>query len=315
MSANPTLTILGADYEFTLHVDGTWQGIDCRYRPSDLPTIYARILNHEPFEASEFSLSNFTMMRDRGMTHMVAIPVFVNRAFRHGIIWVRRDSDLTEPAQLRGKRIGVQDYTMTAAVWLRGTLIDDYDLHWSELDWYAHKKQRFAAPGKAGLTLVEDDTEAMLLDGRLDAYISPRPKDLARPLGERRLRPLIADAEAVERDYFLRTGIYPINHCMVIHRNVYDRQPEVARAIFEAYAHSKKVALQRKVGSTFVPWGAEYWAQTMSVFGGDPFPFGLDDSNRHNVGTLVGYLYEQGLIARKPEVEELFQPETLDWRE
>ena len=82
MADNPTLEILGADYEFTLQVNGTWQGIDCRYVPSDLLTIYAKILKFQPFEASEFSLANFTMMRDRGVEHMVAIPVFVNRASR-----------------------------------------------------------------------------------------------------------------------------------------------------------------------------------------------------------------------------------------
>ncbi|MEK9661125.1 MAG: hypothetical protein VW644_05240, partial [Alphaproteobacteria bacterium] len=106
--ANPTLEILGADYEFTLQVDGTWNGMDCRYVPSHLLTIYGKILNQEPFQASEFSIANFTMMRDRGIANMVAIPVFVNRAFRHGIMWVRKDSDLTEPAQIKGKRVGVQ---------------------------------------------------------------------------------------------------------------------------------------------------------------------------------------------------------------
>lgn len=315
MAANPSLQILGADYEFTQQIDGTWQGIDCEYVPSDLLTIYGKILKHQPFEASEFSLANFTMMRDRGIDHMVAIPVFVNRAFRHGILWVRKDSDLTDPRQMKGLRVGVQDYSMTAAVWLRGNLIDDYDIHWSDLDWYAYKEQRFPAPERAGLTLGDEDPEAMLLDGRLDVYISPRPKDLNNPLDARQLRPLLPDSEAVEREYYLRTGIYPINHCIVIHRDVYDTQPNVARAIFDAYVHSKKVALERKVGSTFVPWGAQYWARTMSLFGGDPFPYGLNDSNRNNVGTLVGYLYEQGLIAENPAVEDLFQPETLDWRE
>ena len=313
--ANPTLNILGADYEFTLQVDGTWQGVDCRYVPSELLTIYGKILNHEPFEASEFSLANFTMMRDRGVDHMVAIPVFVNRAFRHGIMWVRKDSDLTEPSQIKGKRVGVMDYSMTAAVWLRGTLIDDYDVHWSDLDWYANRKQRFPAPDRAGLTLGDEDPETMVIEGRLDVYIAPRTRDGNKPLGEQQLRPLLSDPEGAERDYYLRTGIYPINHCMVIHRDVYDSVPNVARAIFDAYSHSKQVALQRKVGSTFVPWGAQYWANTMSVFGGDPFPYGLNESNRNNVGTLVGYLHEQGLIEKRPSVDELFQPETLGWRE
>ena len=315
MQNNPKLNILGGDYEFTLQVSGTWQGIDCTYIPSDLLLVYAKILNFKPFEVSEFSLSNFTMMRDRNINDMVAIPVFVNRGFRHGIMWVKKESDINEVSQLKGLKIGIRDYSMTAAVWLRGTLLDEYGIHWSDLDWYANKTQRFPAPERANLTLLDNDPEEMLLNDELDVYIAPRPKDLKKPFYERKLRPLINNVQEVEKNYFLRTGIYPINHCVVIHKDIYKKIQNVAPAIFEAYTYSKKIALQRKIGSTFMPWGERNWSDVMNIFNNDPFPFGLNKSNINNVGTLIGYLFEQELISEKPDIEELFLKESLSWQE
>lgn len=313
MKNNPKLSILGGDYEFTLQVSGTWQGIDCTYIPSDLLMVYAKILNFEAFEVSEFSLSNFTMMRDKNINNMVAIPVFVNRAFRHGIMWVKKESDITEPSQLKGLKVGIREYSMTAAVWLRGTLLDEYGVHWSDIDWYANKIQRFPAPESANLTLLDKDPEEMLLNNELDVYIDPRPKDLKKPLNERTLRPLLNNVQETEKNYYLRTGIYPINHCVVIHKDTYEKISNVAPAIFEAYSYSKKIALQRKIGSTLIPWGSRNWPEIMSTFNDDPFPFGLNKSNMNNVGTLLKYLFEQELISKKPGIEELFLKESLDW--
>jgi 4,5-dihydroxyphthalate decarboxylase len=310
---NPKLSVLGGDYEFTLQVSGTWQGIDCTYIPSDLLMVYAKILNFESFEVSEFSLSNFTMMRDKNINNMVAIPVFVNRAFRHGIMWVKKESDITEPSQLKGLKVGIRDYSMTAAVWLRGTLLDEYGVHWSDIDWYANKIQRFPAPERANLSLLDKDPEEMLLNNELDVYIDPRPKDLKKPLNERKLRPLLNNVQETEKNYYLRTGIYPINHCVVIHKDTYEKISNVAPAIFEAYSYSKKIALQRKIGSTLIPWGSRNWPEIMSTFNDDPFPFGLNKSNMNNVGTLLKYLFEQELISKKPGIEELFLKESLDW--
>lgn len=309
------ILIRGNDYEFTLEMDGTYANVPIRYEPGDLNEIYAGVLGNKPFQACEFSLSNYTMMRDRGADWMTAIPVFANRAFRHGIIWVRKDSDLTEPAQLVGRRVGVRDYSMTAAVWLRGTLLDDYGVDWRAIDWYAMKDQRFPTLAEAPLTLGDADPEDMLGAGELDVYISPRTRDLLKPLDEQRFRPIFPDANAVERDYYARTGIYPINHTVVVRNEVIEEFPDAPRAIFEAYCASKKRAYARRLGTTLVPWAQAYWAETMAFFGGDPFPMGLNESNRRNVGTLLGYLHEQKLIADKPAIEDLFYPGTADFRE
>lgn len=317
MAATDDILVRGNDYEFTLEMAGTFADTPIRYEPGVLEDIYARVLNNKPFQACEFSLSNYTMMRDRGAGEwLTAIPVFANRDFRHSIIWVRKDSELDSAEQLAGKRVGVRDYTMTAAVWLRGTLLDEYDTDWRDINWVANAEQRFPTLGGVPLELVAGDPEDMLLAGALDAFISPRPRDLMqRPPEERKLRPIFHDVQAVEREYFERTGIYPINHTVVLRRELLDDFPNAADAIFQAYCAGKERALARRIGTTFVPWGKEYWSDTMALFGGDPFPMGLTAANRKNVGTLVRYLHEQTLISELPEIDDLFLDGTQEFSE
>lgn len=311
-----SILLRGNDYEFTLEMDGTYGDVPIRYEPGVLEEIYAKVLNNQPFQACEFSLSNYTMMRDRGADWMAAIPVFANRDFRHSIIWVRKDSDLNSPEQLRGKRVGVRDYSMTAAVWLRGTLIDEFDTDWRDINWYANSEQRFPVLDGVPLELGDGDPEEMLLAGQLDAFISPRPRDLMEKApADRELRPIFRNVAEVEREYFTRTGIYPINHTVVMRKEILEDFPDAAKAIFDAYCTGKARALKRRIGTTFVPWGKEYWTETMAMFDGDPFPMGLTESNRNNVGTLLRYLHEQKLISELPEIDDLFLPGTVGFKE
>ena len=311
--SNKVINILGGDYEFTLDISGKWEDYNFKYQPSHLPEIYKKILNHEIFEVSEFSLSNYTMMRDRSICDMVAIPIFVNRGFRHGIMWVRSDSKICDPSELKSSRVGIKDYSQTAAVWLRGILFDEYKIHWSEIKWFANKLQRFEAPSRVDISLIDEDPEELLIKGELDVYIAPRPQDLKRPMNERKLKPMLNNLIAKEKDYFKRSGIYPINHCVVVHKETYSEYPNIGYALFNAYKKSKKTALERKLGSTFIPWGESNWNETMYLFNNDPYPYGLSQSNRKNVGKLINYLSEQDLIDQKPNIEDLFVSESLKW--
>ena len=315
MAAANDILVRGNDYEFTLEMDGTYNNVPIRYEPGVLEEIYAQVLNNQPFQACEFSLSNFTMMRDRGAEWLTAIPVFANRDFRHSIIWVRNDSPLESAEQLAGKRVGVRDYTMTAAVWLRGTLLDEYGTDWRDINWYANAEQRFPILDGIPLELGEGDPETMLLAGELDAFISPRPRDLENTPARRNLRTIFRDTQKVEREYFTRTGIYPINHTVVMRRELLDEFPGAASAIFAAYCNGKKRALARRIGSTFVPWGKQYWTETMAVFDGDPFPMGLTEGNRTNVNTLLRYLHEQKLISDLPDIDDMFLSGTANFIE
>jgi len=188
MSDLINIDILGGDYEFTLEVSGIRDEFQFNYIPSNLPDIYKKILNHQPFVVSEFSLSNYTMMLDRNIADMYAIPVFVNRGFRHSIIWVRKDSKIDSLEQLKSLKVGIKDYSQTAAVWLRGILYEEYKIHWSDIDWYANTDQRFDAPKEANLTLVNDDPEKMVINGELDVYIAPKPMDMQKNTRSKRIK-------------------------------------------------------------------------------------------------------------------------------
>lgn len=300
--------VTGGDYEHTLGLAGTRRGIDIRYETAPLRDVFMRMLNDRCYEVCEFSLSNYLMLKDRGADWLHAIPVFPYRAFRHSTIYVRKDSPLHEPADLRGKRVGVPDFSMTAAVWTRGILADQYGVQWSDLHWVVGGKQRFGAlPGVALETLV-GDLERMLVDGLIDALLTPQTADERKPDGERTLRPLIGDAQAAEEAYYLTFGIYPINHVIVIRDDILRRLPVLPRALFEAYTDAKSRAYARQLGATLVPWGARHWARTFDMFGGDPLPYGLNEINRKVVARLAKHLFDQKLIAREPDVMKLFVP-------
>ena len=291
-----TIEMVGGDYPFFRHVTGVRDGLDLRYKPVGPTQSFTAVLENLPFQANEFSLANYTMMRDRGVERMTAIPVFLNRAFRHGSLYVRHDSDLTDPSDLRGKTIAAFEYTQTAGVWWRGTMIDEYDLHWSDLNWVAGPIQRFVPPAEASVQTVEGDLEQMVIDGKIDAFLAPRTEDSKKPLGEQQLRPLLPDTETAERDYFARTGIYPLNHAVVIHETCLAQHPAAPKVLFEAYCASKKQFYAD--GGNLNPWG--------DPAGEDFIPFGLTEKNREVVGTLWRYLFEQKLIGRMPDMDPLF---------
>lgn len=161
------IELTGGDYEHTLGLAGIRDGIDIRYTTAPLRDVFLRMLTERCYEACEFSLSNHLMLKDRGADWLHAIPVFPYRAFRHSTLYVRKDSPLREPADLRGKRVGVPDYSMTTAVWTRGILADQYGVHWQDLRWVVSGKQRFAT--LPGVTL-----EAA---GKMDALLTPQTAD------------------------------------------------------------------------------------------------------------------------------------------
>jgi 4,5-dihydroxyphthalate decarboxylase len=300
------IDILGGDYEFTLELSGASGGFNLRYRPVGFAESFGVILKGQPFQATEFSLCNYLMMRDRGDERMIAIPVFLNRAFRHGAIYVRRDSPLRSFDELRGRRVGAREYSQTAAVWARGLLRDEYGVDWRDITWYCANEQRFPMPSEAKVERGAADPEDRLLAGELDAMVAVQSKDLRRPLGERQLRPLLADPQAAEAAYFKKTGIFPPNHVVVLNRALVRENPGLPRAVFEAYERAKQAALKRRLGATLLPWSDTAWDRAIAMFGADPHPHGLTAINRAAVQKLIGYVHEQGLIRSAPAVEEIF---------
>lgn len=298
-----SIEMVGNDYPFFTHVTGVRDGLDLRYRAVGPGEAFKAVLDNLPFQVNEFSLANYTLMLDRGIDRMTAIPVFLNRAFRHGSLYVHRDSDLIHPSQLRGKTIGAREYTQTAGVWWRGTMIDEYDLHWTDLSWVSERKQRFSPPPEARVEAVDGDLEQMVIDGQIDALLAPSTNDGKKPQDDRQLRPIFPDTESVERDYFARTGIYPLNHAVVIHQECLAQFPEAPRTLFDAYCASKRQYYAD--GGKLDPWGDDTDQ--------DPIPFGLTHKNREIVQTLLRYLHEQKFIGRIPDVDTLFAEGAAAW--
>jgi 4,5-dihydroxyphthalate decarboxylase len=310
-----TIDFHGGDYEHVLGLSGAREGIDIRYVERPLLEIFEGMLNERRYECCEFSLANYIMLKDRGADWIQAIPVFPYRAFRHSTLYVRKDSPLKGPQDLRGKRVGVPDFSMTAAVWTRGILKEQYGVDWAEMRWVASGRQRFQALAGVPLEVVETDLEEDLVAGRIDALLTPTPADVMKPAGERRLRSLIADVQKAEEDYVREHGVYPINHVVVIRDDALRRLPKLPKALFTAFADAKARAYKRRLGTTLMPWGMRHWNKVFDQFGGNPLPYGLNAVNRDVVGRLAGFLHDQKLISKKPSVDELFIPESRAFAE
>ena len=301
------IEIRGGDYEHTLDIPGEYaEGIRLGYAPMRVQDIFVAMLNERRFEVCEFSLANYIILcagTDRWLT---AVPVFPFRAFRHALAVTRRDSTLTGLDQLAGKRIGVEDYSMTAAVWFRGLIEDEYGVDHRSITWVTPRTQRFPFPRGARIEVTDGDLEHLLCSGAIDAMLGFATSDSRLPPPQRTLRPLLDDSRAVERAYYEKTSIYPINHCVVIRNDVLARHPGVGAAVQSAYARAKDNAYRRRLGATLAPWGKEHWADTFELFGGDPLPYGLTPLNRRVIATLAGYLQGQGFIDEVPDIDGLF---------
>ena len=304
--SNPRIVIRGADYEHTLAVPGTYEGFQFGYETMRPQAIFIPMLESRCFEVCEFSLANYIMLRAAGETWLSAVPIFPMRAFRHGLAVTVKESPLETLAALAGKRIGIDDYSMTAAVWFRGLLKEEYGVDHRSITWVTRPKQRFPIPPGAKVEKMEGTLEELLLNGNVDAILGFGTKDPNRPPRERRLRPVLRDVLADEQAYYAKTSIYPINHVVAIRSDVLEKYPSCAAAVCAAYIEAKKHAYARQLGTTLVPWSKLLWTSTFDFFGGDPMPYGLTDVNRLVVGRLSSYLEEQGFIASAPDIDTLF---------
>ena len=307
MTDNADIVIHGGDYEHTLDIPGDYaNGIRVAYAAKPVQEIFVPMLRERCFEACEFSLANYIKLRAGGERWLTAVPVFPFRAFRHSLAITRRDSALTALNQLAGKRIGVEDYSMTAAVWFRGLIEDEYGVDHRSITWVTPRRQRFPFPSDAPIEAVDDNLEDLLTNGAIDGMLGFATRDSLLPPRERKLRPLLIGSRAIERAYYEKTSIYPINHCVVIRNDVLEKHPGVVQAVQEAYARGKENAYRRRLGATLAPWAKEHWANTFEFFGQDPLPYGLTPVNRRVVATLAVYLQRQGFIDAVPDVDGLF---------
>jgi 4,5-dihydroxyphthalate decarboxylase len=298
--------LYGGEHE---HVGDLSTGTDgtlrLTYRMLGLQQIFASMIAERCFEACEFSLANYLILRSTGQDWLTAVPVFPYRAFRHALAVTRRDSALTDLAQLAGRRVALEDYSMTAAVWVRALLSSDYGVDHRSITWVTRRAQRLPIPAGARVERTDADLESLLLAGEVDAMLGFGLRDARLPEGDRQLRTLLPDAETAARAYCARTGIFPIHHCVVVRNDVLAELPQLPRLLSDAYTRAKTSAYARRASSV-LPWGDARWEQDMAAFGGDPLPYGWNAGNRRVVGMLAEALREQEFIASVPALDSLF---------
>jgi 4,5-dihydroxyphthalate decarboxylase len=299
------------------------EGIDLTYLPLGMPESFFRMLHHGEFHASEMSLSWYTRTLTFDEPPLIAIPVFPSRMFRHSSIYVHAGSGIETPQDLIGKRVGVPEYQMTAAVWIKGTLAEHYGVpvesvtyHTGGLKDPGRTELPMNLPPEIRVTPIgETETLAELIEsGGIDALYTaemPEPFRLRSP----NVRRLFPDYEGTERDYYAATSIFPIMHTVVLRRDVYAEHPWIAQSLTKAFAASQEIAYEDLAEmtalKTMLPWLAAHVEQTRATMGSDDFwPYGFE-RNRATLETFLRYSFEQGLLPRRLEPEELFAPETL----
>ena len=295
------------------------EGVAVRHLELPVEEIFYRFIKWREFDISEISLAKFSTMVAQGDDSLVGIPVFPSRVFRHSSIYVREDSDLVSPDQLRGKRVGVPEWAQTASVYTRGILADEYGVPLTEVSWVQagvnqpgrREKVAFDLPAGVSCTPMPDRSlDELLRVGELDAVFSAHPPDsfLTPGGGTRRL---FADAESVEREYWARTGVHPIMHTVAIRREVVAENPWVPMTLFKAFTAAKERSVRRvrdyTLSSVPVPWLPRYVADLWPDPAQDPWPYGVDGSRR-TLEVFLRYAHEQGLHKRLMTPDELFTP-------
>jgi 4,5-dihydroxyphthalate decarboxylase len=280
--------------------------------PEDLFRIAMREARHE---ITELSMASHILSVARGDSRYIGVPVFPSRAFRHGAIYVRTDRGIARPEDLAGRTIGVPEYQQTAALWVRGMLREQHGVDTRRIAWRSggERTPLQLPPGLDMQVIPAGETlEGMLADGRIDAFIGPRPPacfvQRTAPVAR-----LFADTRAAEEDYFKTTGFFPIMHCIAIRRDVAEAHPGLAAALHRAFAEAKTQALADlalvNVLRVSLPWIAAEAAAQTAFMGGDPWPYGFA-RNRDEIAAMCRYAMADGLAAREVAPEELFHPAT-----
>lgn len=284
--------------------------------------IFFRAFRGAEFDVSELSFSSFLVKTAQGQCPYVGIPVFLSRAFRHASIYVRTDR-IRRPEDLRGCRIGVPEYQLTAIVWARALLKDEYGIEPAEVTWVRGGIDTPGRPEKIALQLpagvrVESAPEgetisALLGRGEIDAFIAPRPPSgLA---GHPHVGWLFADPAEAARDYYRRTSIFPIMHLLGVRRELAQRHPWLPAALFKAFEAAKVIALERiadpSAPKATLPFLEEQVSAAQALMGRDYWPYGVD-ANRRTLETFARHHHAQGLSSRCVAVQEMFHPSTLE---
>ncbi len=300
-------------------------GIDLTYLDMPVEETFFRMLRHQEFDVAEMSLSSYTVSLFKEKKNFIAIPIFPSRFFRHSSIYVNAKSAIREPKDLIGKKIGNPEYQMTAPVWIRGILQDEYGVPVDTQTYYTGGEEEPNRPEKLKLDLPpnikvqpigeRDTLAAMLRDGGIDAFYTARMPSSYVAGKLEPVRRLFESYMEVEQAYYRKTKIFPIMHTVAIRRSLYEQYPWIAMSLYKAFVKSQRETYDdlyvTAALKAMLPWLTKHVEDARALMGDDFWPYGFAP-NRATLATFLRYHHEQGLSKRLLEPEELFAPETME---
>ena len=324
--AKLNLSVAVGDYDRTRAlIDGTVQidGVDPVYMTLVPEEIFFRAFRAAEFDICELSMSSYTVKTAQGNCPYIAVPAFVSRAFRHTSIYVRTDR-VKWPEDLKGRKVGVPEYQLTACVWARIILEQDFGIKPSDVAWVRGGIDDPSRPEKITVTLPtgvrldnapEGATISGLLEaGEIDGFMAPRPPTLIEK-GHPHIGWLFPDPTAVAKDYFRRTKMFPIMHVVGIRRELAERHPWLPGAVLKAFEQSKEVGLQKlsdtSATKVTLPFVEERLKEARDFMGHDFWSYGVEP-NRKVLDYFLGQHHAEGLSSRRLSVDELFHPATYE---
>ncbi len=322
----PALSVAFWNYDRTLPIaDGRVriEGFEPRCQILPPQELFPRALGKAEFDVAELSFSRYAMQCASGTSAYLAIPVFPSRTFRHASIYIRTDHGIRSPQDLKGRTLGLNNYDDTAAVVARGMLRDDYklgvpDITWCIGDLQAGQAPRVTLPSlPSHVRAVESKgktLDTLLAAGEIDGVISIVPPPCYQA-GHPDVARLFPAWRTAERDWYARTGHFPIMHVIGVRRTLLDAQPALARALYVAFCEAKTLAVAElenmQAPKATLPWVAAELADTRAALGDDFWPYGLA-ANVRTLERQLRYGREDGLLARPLSPEELFTPHLSD---
>ena len=325
------LTVACWDYDRTRAImDGRVkvEGCDVNYLPLAVEETFFRAFKSAEFDVCELSFSTYLLSlsreRDQGIALPYrAVPAFVSRVFRHSGIYIRTDRGIKQPSDLKGKVIGLPEYQITAVVWLRGILQDEYGVKPTDISW---RQGGIEEPGRTertplkpipGLDLrpVPDKALSKMLEaGELDAMFSARaPSCFVR--GAPNIARLFPDYREMEKAYYRKTQMFPIMHLIGVKKHLVERHPWLPASLYKAFVEAKKYAMHdvRDINALLVtlPWLIAEAEESVALMGEDFWRYGVKE-NAKEIDALTRYAFEQGLVSRKLSLEELFPPSVIE---
>ena len=320
------LSVAMGDYDRTRALlDGRVQidGVDPVYMNLYPEEMFFRAMRSQDFDICELSFSSYTVKTAQGNCPYVAVPVFLSRAFRHTSLYVRKDR-IKKPEDLKGRRMGLPEYQLSANVWARAILQDDYGVHPEDVTWVRGGIETPGRPEKIALQLPpgvrlesapEGTTISDLLDrGEIDGFMAPRPP-AAHVLANPNVGWLFDDPTATAKDYYRRTGIFPIMHVVGVRKSLCEAHPWLPMAVFKAFSQAKDAALEAlsdtSATKVTLPFVEEQLKAARETLGEDFWSYGVE-ANRRTLEAFVRHHHAQGLSSRQVPVGELFDPSTYE---